>query len=65
MTESCESNFFTGPDVEHKIYDFDCEVDRRVVFDYIGDTCKYYTDDEIKLKIEMDNTFLLILLTKF
>lgn len=47
--------------VEHKLYNFEYDVDwENHVFHSIIYTCKYYTDDYLKNNVDLDHAFSLI-----
>lgn len=62
MTDSPESRDFSRIDnTEHKIYDFDYDVDpENHVFKNTSDNCKYYTDDLFNDNVVFHNSFSLI-----
>ena len=60
MAESLASQILTGSDMEHDMYDLNDVDPESHVFNHFGDTCKYYTDDQVKDNVELDNSFSII-----
>lgn len=46
--------------MEHNLYELDDVDPESHVFNHFGDTCKYYTDDQVKNEVDITQTFSLI-----
>lgn len=62
MTDSFKSQVFTRSEyTEHTSYDFENDVDpENHVFNYINDSCRYYTDEQFNDSVELDKAFSII-----
>ena len=57
LSDSLNGCDMADDDDMHELNDIDAE---SHVFNNIGDICKYYTDDQVKDNVKMDNSFSLI-----
>lgn len=61
MTDKSQGFFLSSEYTEHRIYDFENDVDpENHVVSHIYDSCRYYTDEHLNESVELDNTFSLI-----
>jgi len=57
---NCQT-FSRSEHTEHRFFDFDNDVDpENHVFNGINDSCRYYTDEKLNDRINLDKTFSLL-----